>query len=88
MRATGITRQIDGLGRIVLPKELRNSFEINTNDALEIYVEDDKIILRKLQRTCVFCGDKENTMEYGRKAICEKCLNKLVQFQNLQNSGK
>ena len=54
MKATGITRQIDGLGGIVLPKELRNSFEINTNDALEIYTEDDKIILRKLQRTCVF----------------------------------
>lgn len=85
MKATGITRQIDGLGRIVLPKELRNSFEINTNDALEIYTEDDKIILRKLQRTCVFCGDNENTMEYGGKAICEKCLDKLVQFQSLQS---
>ncbi len=86
MKATGITRQIDGLGRIVLPKELRNSFEINTNDALEIYTEDDKIILRKLQRTCVFCGGKEDTMEFSGKALCEKCLNRLIQFQSVLTS--
>lgn len=80
MKATGITRQIDGLGRIVLPKELRNSFEINTNDALEIYTEDDKIILRKLQRTCVFCGSKENTEEFCGKAVCVKCVDKLIKY--------
>ncbi len=84
MKATGITRQIDGLGRIVLPKELRKSFEINTNDALEIYTEDDKIILRKLQRTCVFCGSNENTDEFIGKAICDRCMKKLIQYNNIK----
>lgn len=47
MKSTGIVRKVDELGRIVLPKELRNTLEIKEKDPLEIFVDEDKIILRK-----------------------------------------
>lgn len=46
MKATGIVRKVDELGRVVLPIELRRNLDINEKDALEIYVDEDKIILR------------------------------------------
>lgn len=47
MKATGIVRQLDGLGRVVLPKSLRHTLNIAEGDGLEIFVEGEKIILRK-----------------------------------------
>lgn len=47
MKSTGIVRKVDELGRIVIPKELRRTMEINERDPLEIFVEDDRIILQK-----------------------------------------
>ena len=49
MKATGIVRQVDELGRIVLPIEIRKKMGINQKDPLEIYVDDDSIILKKYQ---------------------------------------
>jgi len=74
MKATGITRKIDELGRIVLPIELRRSLEIGEKDPLEIYVEDVKIILRKYKSACVFCGNEDNIIEYKGKNICADCI--------------
>lgn len=45
MKATGIIRRIDDLGRVVIPKELRRSMELSEGDALEIFVDNDSIIL-------------------------------------------
>ena len=50
MKSTGIIRKIDDLGRIVIPKEIRNSLKIKENDNLEIYVENDKIVLNKFNK--------------------------------------
>ena len=47
MKATGIVRKVDELGRIVIPMELRKILDIDPRDPLEIFTEDDKIILRK-----------------------------------------
>jgi len=47
MKATGIVRKVDDLGRFVLPKELRRTMEIKENDSLEIYVEDNSVVLKK-----------------------------------------
>ena len=47
MKNTGVVRRLDELGRITLPMELRKVFGIEERDSLEIYVEDDKIILKK-----------------------------------------
>lgn len=77
MKATGIVRPVDMLGRIVLPIELRRKMGIETKDSLEIFVENDSIILRKYQPCCVFCGESRNMISYGGKNICSHCLEKL-----------
>lgn len=73
MKSTGMVRKIDKLGRIVLPKELRTVQELNTDDSVEIYIEGDRIILKKYEPACVFCGSADDTVEYESKTICKKC---------------
>ncbi|QDP41400.1 AbrB/MazE/SpoVT family DNA-binding domain-containing protein [Radiobacillus deserti] len=62
MRSTGIVRRVDQLGRVVLPKELRASFQIEERDPLEIFTEEDKIILRKYESNlaCAITGEISN----------------------------
>lgn len=74
MKSTGIVRKVDELGRIVLPIELRRTLNIAEKDSLEIYVEDDTIILRKFETRCVFCGNSKNVVEYKGKNICPDCI--------------
>ncbi len=74
MKSTGIVRKVDELGRIVLPIELRRTFDLNEKDAIEIYTDDDMIILKKFQRTCVFCNSPEDIVDYKGKSICASCL--------------
>ena len=59
MISTGIVRSIDSLGRVVLPKELRTTYDITPDTPLEIFTDGDSIIMRKYhaQGSCVFCGD-------------------------------
>lgn len=77
MKSTGIIRKVDELGRIVLPIELRRTLKISEKDALEIYVEGDKIILHKDRNACVFCGSEQNLVEYKGRKLCKNCLNEL-----------
>ena len=74
MKSTGIVRKIDDLGRMVIPKELRNTMNINKKDPMEIFVEGDRIILKKYEPGCVFCGNVEDTVDYKDKIICKDCL--------------
>ena len=74
MKYTGITRPIDDLGRVVLPKELRNSLNINTKDLLEIHIEGDMIILKKSEEKCVLCGSGEDIVSFGGKNLCRACV--------------
>jgi len=77
MKSTGIFRRVDGLGRFVLPKELRKSLGINTNDYLHIFLDGDTVILKKSEQKCALCGDDENLMDFHDKKICVKCLKEL-----------
>lgn len=78
MKATGIVREIDQLGRFVIPKEIRNTLNIQSYDPLEIYTEDDKIILRKYAPACIFCNELDNVTNYKGKLICQDCLSELA----------
>lgn len=77
MKSTGIVRKVDELGRIVIPKELRKMFNIKEKDALEIYVEEDRIVLRKHENSCVFCKATENLKEYKDKFVCPQCIKEI-----------
>ena len=78
MKATGIVRKVDVLGRIVLPIELRRTLGIDVRDPLEIFVKDDSIILRKYNPVCVICGERGNLKEYRGKQICQNCIDELA----------
>lgn len=77
MKATGIVRNIDDLGRIVLPMELRRTLGINIKDPMEIFVEGDSIIIKKHQPNCIFCGSEKNVVSFKDKNICEVCKKEL-----------
>jgi len=74
MKSTGIVRRVDDLGRIVIPIDLRRTLNIEPKSPLEIYVDDNKIILKKHKPTCFFCGSTDETIEFKGKIICSKCL--------------
>lgn len=77
MKSTGVVRKIDELGRIVLPIELRRVLGIGEKDPVEIYVEEDRIILKKYNDSCVFCGQTKDIKSYKGKNVCSKCIKAL-----------
>ncbi len=77
MKATGIVRKIDELGRLVLPIELRRSLGIEEKDSLEIYVDGDGIVLRKYQPGCVICGSVNKLAYVSGTPICQECIDKM-----------
>ncbi len=75
MKATGIVRKIDELGRIVLPIELRRTLSLDVKDPLEIFVDDDNtIVLKKYEPACIFCGDARNVVSYKGRNVCTNCI--------------
>jgi len=77
MKSTGMVREIDGLGRFVLPKEIRNSLGIENGDAIEIYTDGDRVILKKYEPGCLFCGNIDELAMFEGKLICRNCLDKM-----------
>ena len=74
---TGMIRRLDELGRIVIPIEIRNQFNIVEKDPIEIYVEDNSIVLKKFEPNCIFCGKTNDLVEYKKRLICKKCIDKI-----------
>ena len=77
MKSTGIVRKVDELGRIVIPIEIRQNMDIKVKDPLEIFIDNDTIILRKYQPACIFCGNADNVIYFKDKRICSSCLEKI-----------
>ena len=74
MKSTGIVRKVDELGRIVLPIELRRTLDIAERDELEIYLDDDKVILKKYEPSCIFCGSSCGLFSYHGRNVCMECI--------------
>ncbi len=81
MKATGIVRQLDGLGRIVIPMELRRTLGIAEGDGMEIFVDGDKIVLKKYNPGCTLCGNLEDIEYLSGKPICRTCVSKIIKMQ-------
>ena len=73
----GIVRQIDNEGRIVLPKELCKMLDIEHKDPLEIFIDDNLIVLGKYNPFCIFCGEAEDLVLHEKKLVCKKCISAL-----------
>lgn len=78
MKSTGIVRKVDNLGRIVLPSEIRATLDIREGrDAIEIFTDDERIVLQKYKPGCIFCGSIENVHYFMDNRICTSCIEKL-----------
>lgn len=86
MKSTGIVRKVDELGRVVIPIELRRTLDIEEKDSLEIYVDGEKIILRKYEPACVFCGNADGVQNFRGKNVCRNCLSAMSQVGAQANS--
>ena len=77
MKSTGIVRKVDELGRIVLPVELRRTLDIAERDELEIYLDDDKVVLKKYEPSCIFCNSPRDLVNYHGKNVCMECIHNM-----------
>ncbi|MDQ2086973.1 AbrB/MazE/SpoVT family DNA-binding domain-containing protein [Herbivorax sp. ANBcel31] len=84
MKSTGIVRKVDELGRVVLPIELRRNLDINEKDALEIFVDDDKVVLKKYQPADIFTGSMDDLIDYKGKKVSKETVIELAKAAGLE----
>lgn len=80
MAFTGVERKLDELGRVVIPKEIRNNLTIPEGTPLLIYVEGNKIILEKGSSACAVCGSTDNVSDISGKGVCASCIAKIKEY--------
>ena len=80
----GIIRRVDELGRVVIPIEIRNKFDIVEKDPLEVYVDGNAIILKKYEPNCLFCGKNKELAVFSDKLICDKCISKISDIKEFK----
>ncbi len=83
MKTTGIVRNLDNLGRVTLPIELRRNLDIDIKDPVEIFVEGDAIILKKYAPCDIFTGSKEDLIEYHGKMVSKSSIRELSELAGL-----
>ncbi|NLK97924.1 AbrB/MazE/SpoVT family DNA-binding domain-containing protein [Defluviitalea saccharophila] len=84
MKSTGVVRKVDELGRVVLPIELRRNLDIHEKDALEIFVDNDKIILKKYEPADIFTGSMDDLIDYKGKKISRETILELVRLAGME----
>jgi transcriptional pleiotropic regulator of transition state genes len=84
MKSTGIVRKVDELGRVVLPIELRRNLNIHEKDALEIFVDDEKVILKKYEPADIFTGSMDNLIDYKGKKVSKSSILEMAKIAGLQ----
>ena len=70
---------IDSLGRILIPVAIRRQLSLYKDDNLEISYDENGIMLRKIDKACVFCNSYDDLIEYKEKCVCRSCLDNLNQ---------
>ena len=87
MRATGMIRAVDKMGRVVIPKPIRKQLDIKDDvDSFEIYMDGENVILRKYQPTCIFCDSVGESVELDGRIICKNCVEKLQLLKEQSDS--
>lgn len=81
MKSTGIIRNFDELGRIVVPIDIRRSLGMGNNSRLEVWKDGDRIILQKIECSCRMCGSSNELTEIEHeKHICGDCVAQIVKL--------
>ena len=87
MKATGIVRKIDELGRITLPRELRRTLVLQETATAEIYTDGKGIILRKYAPGCAFCGSVNDIRYIHSTPVCNICANNMQMLYRTAEGG-
>lgn len=77
MKAAGFLCNIDNLGRIVIPAPLRKAYNFEKGEAIELFTDDQGIIMHKYQPSCIFCGNVEDITVFKGEKICSHCLEEI-----------
>lgn len=83
MKNIGIVRNLDNLGRIVIPKEMRKVLGIEEKDPIEILIQDETIVLKKYEPADIFTGEKEDLIDYHGKMISKKSIKEMAQIAGI-----
>lgn len=79
MMKTGMSRSVDELGRVVLPKEIRDSLNLKPGVRVDILVDGDCIILKRNDAFCACCGrNSHHMLSHGGVSICEDCYRRFA----------
>lgn len=84
MKTTGIIRKVDQLGRIVIPRELRTTLDIQQETLLDICIDRDNIIIKKYEPGCIFCNGTVGIQEFCGKKICKFCIRKIADLSDIK----
>lgn len=69
--------KIDKLGRVLIPKNLRQKLDLAVDDPIEVFTEGDALVLKKYRKKCAFCGSEDDIISYKEKYICRSCIAEL-----------
>ena len=86
MKCTGVVRKLDELGRITLPIELRRNLDVGDKDPLEIFVDEDTILLKKYSPADIFTGEMDDLIEYKGKKVSKASILQLARIAGLNIS--
>lgn len=82
MMFPGYIIKVDKLGGVVIPKDLRNAFSINSRDYLEVFVDDSavkrRVIIKKSSLGCIICGELQNCVPIKDQWVCRKCIAEIL----------
>ena len=78
MKARGIVRRIDDLGRIVIPKEMCRTLHIQAGDSLEIRLDGKRVVILKKEDSCTFCGGRNGLVTFDDRQVCADCRKALA----------
>ena len=87
MRNSGYVRQVDSLGRLVLPIDLRKALGVQSGDSVEIFLDGDnkRVILQKYNLpipTCIFCGSQKDFISFKNQNVCKTCMDEITANKN------
>ena len=83
MKSIGIVRNLDNLGRIVIPKEMRRILEIEEKDPVEMLIQGDAIVLRKYVPSDIFTGSTEDLIDYHDKMVSKKSIEEMAKLAGI-----
>ncbi len=81
MKSFGIISKLDKSGGLKLPKMLMGLCEVGSGDTLEMYLENDSLVMKKYPSSCIFCGSEDSLKQFRKKSFCCNCADELKNYK-------